>query len=143
MNKHYLKVVECAIEHDQKFLVIKRPEGKHAGGLLSFPGGKVEEIDEHEGDVLKAAARREIWEEVGLDLKDDLAYVTSSYFVDSHGTHVIDTLFHCKIDKTDLKISASAREVPAYYWLSESEIHQATNAPDWLKKYVSCIRRAG
>ena len=36
--KLYLKVVEVAIEHDEKFLIIKRPEGKHAGGLLSFPG---------------------------------------------------------------------------------------------------------
>lgn len=44
--KHYLKVVEVAIEHDSKFLIIKRPEGSHAGGLLSFPGGKVKEIDE-------------------------------------------------------------------------------------------------
>ena len=25
----YLKVVEVAIEHDEKFLIIKRPEGKH------------------------------------------------------------------------------------------------------------------
>jgi hypothetical protein len=37
-TKHYLKVVEFAIEHDSKFLIIKRPEGKNAGGLLSFPG---------------------------------------------------------------------------------------------------------
>lgn len=34
--KHYLKVVEVAIEHDKKFLIIKRPEGKHAGGLFAF-----------------------------------------------------------------------------------------------------------
>ena len=42
--KLYLNIVEVAIEHDEKFLIIKRPEGKHAGGLLAFPGGKVEEI---------------------------------------------------------------------------------------------------
>lgn len=66
--KHYLKVVEVAIEHDSKFLIIKRPEGKHAGGLLSFPGGKVEEIDEqNEWDILRLAAKREIYEEVGLE----------------------------------------------------------------------------
>jgi hypothetical protein len=41
MNKTYLKVVECAIEHDSKFLVIKRPQGVHAGGMLAFPGGKL------------------------------------------------------------------------------------------------------
>jgi len=40
--KLYLNVVEVAREHDEKFLIIKRPESKHAAGLLSFPGGKVE-----------------------------------------------------------------------------------------------------
>ncbi len=140
--KLYLKVVEVAIEHDEKFLIIKRPEGKHAGGLLSFPGGKVEEIDEqHEWDILRLAAKREILEEVGLDLKDDLKYIISNYFVDSIGSHVIDTIFHCKIEKTDLAINASAREVPEYYWLTEEEINQAHNAPEWLKKYVQYIRR--
>jgi 8-oxo-dGTP pyrophosphatase MutT (NUDIX family) len=140
--KHYLKVVECAIEHDSKFLIIKRPEGKHAGGLLSFPGGKVEEIDEqNEWDILRLAAKREVLEEVGLDLKDDLKYIISNYFVDIYGTHVIDTIFHCQIEKTVLKISASEREVPEYYWLTEDEINKAHNAPEWLKKYVSYIRR--
>ncbi len=140
--KFYLKVVEVAIEHDEKFLIIKRPEGKHAGGLLSFPGGKVEEIDEHnEWDILRLAAKREILEEVGLDLKDELKYIISNYFVDSNGAHVIDTIFHCKIEKTDLAINASAREVPEYYWLTEEEINQAHNAPEWLKKYVQYIRR--
>jgi 8-oxo-dGTP diphosphatase len=141
--KLYLKVVGVAIEHDNKFLIIKRPEGKHAGGLLAFPGGKVEEIDEqHEWDILKAAAKREILEEVGLDLKDDLKYIISNYFVDSHGVHVIDTIFHCKIEKTDLKINASAREVPEYYWLTTEEINKAYNSPPWLKKYVQYIRQA-
>ena len=117
--KLYLNVVEVAIEHDEKFLIIKRPEGKHAGGLLSFPGGKVEEIDEqNEWDILRFTAKRKILEEVGLDLKDDLRYIISNYFVDSIGAHVIDTifhLFHCKIDKIDLTVNVSAREVPEYY----------------------------
>ena len=140
--KLYLKVVEVAIEHDEKFLIIKRPEGTHAGGLLSFPGGKVEEIDEqNEWDILRLAAKREILEEVGLDLKDDLQYIISNYFVDSIGAHVIDTVFHCKIEKTNLAINASAREVPEYYWLTEEEINHAPNSPEWLKKSVQYIRR--
>jgi 8-oxo-dGTP diphosphatase len=141
--KLYLNVVEVAIEHEEKFLIIKRPEDKHAGGLLSFPGGKLEETDEkNDWDILRLAAKREIMEEVGLDLKDELKYIISNYFIDSIGAHVIDTIFHCKIKKTDLKINASAREVPEYYWLKEEEINQADNAPEWLKKYVQYIRQA-
>ena len=140
--KLYLNVVKVAIEHDEKFLIIKSPEGKHAGGLLAFPGGKVEEIDEqNEWNILRFAAKRQVLEEVGLDLQDELKYIISNYFVDSIGAHVIDTIFHCKIEKTDLTINASAREVQQYYWLTEEEINQANNAPAWLKKYVQYIRQ--
>lgn len=141
--KHYLKVVGCALEHNAKFLIIKRPQGVHAAGLLAFPGGKVEEIDEqNEWDILRSAAKREVFEEVGLDLKDDLTYVVSNYFVDSNGICVIDTIFHCKIEKTVLNISASAREVPEYYWLSADEIRVAQHSAEWLKKYISYIEAA-
>ena len=64
------------IEHNDKFLIIKRPQGVYVAGLLAFPGGKVEQIDEqNERDILRFAAKREVFEEVGLDLKDDLTYV--------------------------------------------------------------------
>ena len=105
---------------------------------------KVEEIDEqNEWDILRIAAKREVLEEVGLDLKDDLKYITNNYFVGSSNVaaHVIDTIFHCKIEKTNLAINASAREVPEYYWLTEEEINKAHNAPQWLKKSVQYIRR--
>jgi len=53
--KHYLLIVECAIECNGKFLIIQRPEGKHAGGLLAFAGGKVDEQDETSRfDILRA-----------------------------------------------------------------------------------------
>ena len=135
--KLYLNVVEVAIEHDEKFLIIKRPEGKHAGGLLCFPGGKVDELDEkNEWDMLRAAAKREILEEVGLELKDGLTYITSNYFVLSDNAHAIDSLFHCKIEKTTLNIVASTREVSEYYWLTPEEINNAPNAGEWLKKQI-------
>ncbi len=40
--KNCINVVECAIEKDDKYLVIRRPNNAHVGGFLSFPGGKVE-----------------------------------------------------------------------------------------------------
>lgn len=76
--KHYVIVVECAIECNGKYLIIRRPEGKHAGGLLSFAGGKVEEQDEiNNFDILRAAVKREMLEELGLNLTGNIDYVTS------------------------------------------------------------------
>ena len=138
--KKYVKVVECAIEHDGKFLIIKRPSGVHAGGLLAFPGGKVEGVDEKAGyDILRSAVKREVFEEVGLKLQDDLNYVVSNFFVDSFGTHVIDTVFHCKIVKTKIEISASKSEVASYSWMTREEVDQAENGSPWMKKYFEYI----
>lgn len=139
--KNYLAVVEVAIEYQGKFLVIKRPAGSEAGGLLSFPGGKVDLIDEQDNyDILRAAAKREVLEEVGLTLLDPLSYVTSSFFVGKElKEHVIDTIFHCNLEKTIPNVVPSPREVPEYYWMTIDEINQAPNATDWFKKYVAMI----
>ena len=135
MNQLYLTVVQVAIEHNDKFLVIKRPEGAYEGGKLCFPGGKVDETDHRNAwDFLRLAAKREVLEEVGLDLKDDLKYITSNYFKETD--QVIVNLFHCKMDKTTLNIQPSSREVADWFWLTAEEINQADHAPMWLKTQV-------
>jgi len=50
---------------DNRFLLLKRPEGVHQGGLWSLPGGKVEA-----NETPFAAARRELAEETGLKGQD-------------------------------------------------------------------------
>jgi 8-oxo-dGTP pyrophosphatase MutT (NUDIX family) len=140
VNARFLVIVECAIEHNGRFLLIKRPAGVHAEGLLAFPGGKVE-IEDGAGtqNILTQAVKREVFEEVGLELIDPLHFVTSSYFIDTFQEPVLDAIFHCKLEKTFLEIKASAREVPEYFWLSYAEILAHENTPVWLKQYMACI----
>lgn len=137
--KNYLIIVECAIECDGKFLIIRRPEGKHAGGLLSFAGGKVDEQDEENTyDMLRAAVRREIHEELGLNLAGDINYITSEYFTDSSGLCLINNLFYYKYDEQP-KVTPCEREVPWYAWMTKEEIHAAENSPEWLKILIELI----
>ncbi len=137
--KHYLIIVECAIECNGKYLIIRRPEGKHAGGLLSFASGKVEEQDEgHNFDMLRAAVRREMLEELGLDLTERLEYVTSEYFVDSSGICLINNLFLYKYNVIPTVIPCE-REVPWYAWMTKEEIHAAENSPEWLKTLINLL----
>ena len=142
MSKKYLVVVECAIEYEGRFLIIKRPAGGHAGGLLAFPGGKVDVEDEKNSfDTLTHAVKREVLEEVGLNLVDKIEYVTSSFFVDNQGTPIIDVIFHCELKETNIAVVASAREVPEFYWMTPEEINTAANCPEWLKKYLHQIKK--
>ncbi len=140
MANKFVVGAECAIEHDGKFLIIKRPPGKHAEGMLAFPGGGVEIEDGIDFDVLANAARREVFEEVGLTIVDPLKYIASDYFIDSKtNAPSIFVLFHCKIINTNLELNISTREVAEYYWLSKSEITARDNCPEWLAKYLTFL----
>jgi mutator protein MutT len=58
-----IRVVACVLSRGREFLVCQRPLSKHHGGLWEFPGGKVEP-----GETYEAAARRELKEELGVEL---------------------------------------------------------------------------
>lgn len=140
MANKFVVGAECAIEHEGKFLIIKRPPGKHAEGMLAFPGGGVEISDGADFDVLANTARREVFEEVGITITDPIKYVASDYFIDTKTNDpVIFVLFHCKIVTTKLELNISSREVAEYYWLSKSEIIVRDNCPEWLIKYLNLL----
>ncbi|HAS77217.1 MAG TPA: DNA mismatch repair protein MutT, partial [Marinobacter adhaerens] len=54
-------VAVAVIVRDGRVLIARRPDHVHQGGLLEFPGGKVEP-----GETVQAALVREIAEETGL-----------------------------------------------------------------------------
>lgn len=137
----YIAAAECILENAEKFLIIKRPEGVQAAGLLAFPGGTVELDDgQNHQDILVEAAKREVKEEVGITVLDPLKFVTSSCFLDEKTKiPVIDSIFHCVMKKTQNHVTADKREVPEYYWLTRKEIHQHELSPPWLKHYISLI----
>ena len=137
----FLLGTECIIEYQNNFLIIKRPEGKLGAGLLAFPGGTVEVKDgADQQDVLRTAVKREVLEEVGIDLKDPVDYLTSSYFVDGKGRPIVHTLFYCKLVKTSSHVTPLFAEVPEHYWMTQEEVNQAPNAPGWIKGYLALVR---
>jgi len=134
----YICCAECIIEKEGKLLVIKRPKGVHAGGLFSFPGGKIEHYDGENGkNIFVEAAKREVLEEVGIRIVDPLQLVTSSFFSDEiTGRPVVDCIFYCNAKNTETTVHADQREVPEYYWLTREELDTHPDAPAWVKLYI-------
>jgi mutator protein MutT len=57
------RVIAAVIARGDRLLVCQRPKHKRHGGLWEFPGGKVEP-----GETDEAAARRELHEELGIEV---------------------------------------------------------------------------
>ena len=78
------------IDKDGRVLLAQRPKGKSMEGLWEFPGGKVEK-----GETLEVALKREIKEELNIDIgiknklgeenyQDDKINVKLHYYICSH-----------------------------------------------------------
>jgi 8-oxo-dGTP diphosphatase len=67
--------VVCAIlsNRDGHILLAKRPAHKTNGGLWEFPGGKLEK-----GETLQSALKREIKEELGIEIDIQEAFLSVS-----------------------------------------------------------------
>ena len=61
MSEFTMLVAIAVVEHNDRFLIGKRPPGITLAGLWEFPGGKVEP-----NETPAAAARRECLEETGV-----------------------------------------------------------------------------
>jgi 8-oxo-dGTP diphosphatase len=134
-NLSYIVNVEAAIYKNGKWLIIKRSEKEeHAPGLLAMVGGKVE-TEAAENNVLEETLRREIMEEVGIEVSKTLHYVESKSFISDQGQAVIDIVFLCEYQSGEPKC-ISADEVSEIYWMSSTEIFEHKNVPVWLKESI-------
>lgn len=125
---------EGAIYKNEKWLLIRRSKKEeHAGGLLSLVGGKVE-VDETSSDILEATLKREIFEEVGIEVSN-LRYVNSSFFVTDSGLNVVDIVFQCEHHSGEAFAKCSD-EVDDVFWMSTQEILHNLEIPIYLKENI-------
>ncbi|BBN99800.1 NUDIX hydrolase [Sporolactobacillus terrae] len=129
--------VEAAINKNGKWLIIRRSEKeKHAAGLLSLVGGKVDQTDRSE-NVLENALKRELAEELNIKVFE-FSYVKSESFVAGSGGMVIDIVFFCHYKSGELK-AMSQDEVADIYWMTTKEVLEHPKAPDYLKAQIEAV----
>lgn len=131
----YIVNVEAAIYRDDKWLIIKRSnKEEHAPGLLSLVGGKAE-TESAMGDVLEEALKREIMEEVGIEVSDVMHYVESKSFISDKGQAVIDIVFLCEYKSGEVRC-VSMDEVSEVHWMIAKDIINNVNSPVWLRESI-------
>lgn len=79
------------IDPDNRVLIAQRPEGKPMAGLWEFPGGKVQA-----GETPEAALRRELHEELGIEVCETCLapFSFASHTYDTF--HLLMPLFICR-----------------------------------------------
>ena len=123
-----INVVAAVIRKGDKILATQRGYGEFKDGW-EFPGGKIEE-----GETPQEAIRREIMEEMDMDIRvgDTICTVENEYPDFSISMQV----FWCDVDSTNFDL----KEHHAFKWLSKDELPSL----DWAeadRKVVNCIIR--
>ncbi|MBI5667720.1 MAG: NUDIX domain-containing protein [Chloroflexi bacterium] len=130
----YIVNVEGAVVKDGRYLLVTRGAGEnHAAGLLSLIGGKIENTREAR-NVLEETLRREIEEEVGVQV-GAMAYVESKSFIIDTGEPVVDIVFLCQYAGGEVTVK-DAEEVAALHWLTAPEVLRFPGAPPWTQQSI-------
>lgn len=137
---YFIVNIEGAIWREGRYLtIIRGAEESHAAGALSFVGGKVETAAAQEKTIFENTLRREIREEVGLEI-DEITYVESRLFAASDGDLVINIVFLCRCQSGIVTIFDPG-EVAAFAWLTPAEIRAHPATPPWIQDYLSSIEQ--
>ncbi len=132
--------VEGAIRKDNKWIIIERSTKEdHAGGGLSLVGGKVEA--ENTPNILEKTVKREIAEEIGITIKDEMKYIHSITFTTDQGIMVVDVIFLCEYESGELEVK-EPDEVESIHLMSTEEIIEHPNTPDFVKGYIQMAEKA-
>ena len=119
--------VEGVVSDGDRYLMAFRSEQEtHAGGTLALAGGKVEGTDTPE--VLEETLRREIREEVGVEV-DDLVYVESHSF--GSAPPCVDVVFLCRY-VSGAPRAVDPAEVSAVQWMTLEEVLAHPRTPPWI-----------
>ena len=122
-NKVHYIVVTGILIRDGKYLIVKRADWEKAfPGRWTVPGGKMEVLDyalrekdteHHWYNVCEDLLKREVMEEVGLDL-ENISYVTSMVYIRPDGIPCLIISLFAETKKGDIKLCNALTE---YAWV--------------------------
>jgi len=114
----FLDVCAAVIRSGERCLLARRPEGAHMAGCWEFPGGK-----KRPGETGTACVRREIAEELGLDIEpgERLAVVVHRY----PEKHVRIEFYACHAATPDRAVGLDGQEVG---WFTSAQLPLADMA---------------
>ena len=131
----YIVNVEGVVVRDGRYLLTVRGEREaHAPGTLSAPGGKVEGVVTAT-NVLEQTVRREVLEETGVEIGDEITYLGSSAFITDYGGAVVNIVFLCHYRSGTA--TPDADEIASVTWLTAADVSVHPLAPPWTRDSIA------
>ncbi|MFH1505956.1 MAG: NUDIX domain-containing protein [archaeon] len=115
-HKRHIVAVNAIIKNKEgdKILIVKRHKGEVAfPSKWAFPGGKVEREE-----TVMQALKKEVKEEVGLEIEDEKKYLKDFTFVRPDDINVVGLIFLVTAKNIDVKLSEDFED---YAWVTEEE----------------------
>jgi 8-oxo-dGTP pyrophosphatase MutT (NUDIX family) len=120
-------------------LAVRAPKVRYAPSMIGMIGGHVA-VTEPEVAVLEATARREVAEEVGLDLSEvPLTYLESEFFITNGGERQITVTFSAPAPSGEEPYVNAPDELTEVCWWTLGDLEADPRCPPWLP---ALIRRA-
>jgi 8-oxo-dGTP diphosphatase len=121
----HVVAVFALVKKGDRYLIAKRAANdKQKGGQWSLPGGK---HDDEVGDgTIEATLAREVEEEVGLVIEDQVEYLASQSFIRVSGHHVVGLYFLCHHKAGEAKPLEDQEEVK---WVTANELKKLIASP--------------
>jgi ADP-ribose pyrophosphatase YjhB (NUDIX family) len=128
----HVVAVMAVVQKGDKFLIAKRAgNDPQAGGQWSTPGGKV---DMEKGfGIIENELKREIMEEVGLEVEDKFVYLGSEGFTRVSGHHVIALIFLAKWKGGEAKPLEHQEEIK---WVTLKQLEEMKDLPDYMQNRI-------
>ena len=124
---------------DKKYLMMVRGAGEEFfPGIITFPGGKVENAGFMD-NVLEETLSREILEEVGVKIHDEMVYVESHSFI-ADGEPCVDIVFLCRYMSGEA-VPGDPNEVESVHWMSFDEIINHPDTKEWTKQSIRQVEQ--
>ena len=133
MNNQITILVNAVVVKDNKILLSQRSsEEEHAPGKWTIPGGKVD--FKEEVGILQETAKREVREEVGIEIKDEMKLLTNNTFQHlEDGEKVLAIVFFCYYKSGEIKALEDTIDVK---WVKEEDIDKYQFHHQVVKNYV-------
>lgn len=133
VNKIFNVIVNGVIVNSKNQILIARraSDDDHEAGMWTTPGGKLE-VNGEVHNVIEETLKREIYEEVGITIKQDIVFVTNNTFVKPNGSHTLAIVFLCFHESGTAK---PLDEIDEVNWIDSVEELRNYSFPPNVREY--------